>query len=312
MVPSTALGPHVVGSRIVVRRLVPGATGPTGGPAFIDTLGICTAWADGVCTVQPTDGPAVDIPTALIVSGKPVPPRPSVRLRVSAREAESHAGPIWPAVERIPLGEWELRSDTAYSSAAGGRLVKRANSCLALGDPGMTVTEAAAQVRAFYADRRRPALIQVELDSPVESALRAEGWTPVEGADSHFELVSIARARRLAGARRTARVPLEVRVEGQRCVIVAGSDGDDSVEAGRGEAAVDGDWLGIHQIAVAPEHRRQGLAWTLMGALLQWGAEQGAATAWLHVETGNAGAIDLYERLGFLEHHTLRYLTAPH
>jgi N-acetylglutamate synthase len=311
-VPSTALGPHVVGSRIVVRRLVPGRKGPTGGPAFTDVLGVCTSWADGLCVVQPASGAPVEVPIELIVSGKPVPPRPSVRLRVTARQAESHAGPIWPGVERIGLGEWELRTDRDYDPAAAGdgarRLIKRANSCLALGDPGLDLSLAAQRVQGFYAERGRPALAQVELDSPTEAALRALGWTPIEGADAHLALASVSRALRLAGVRRQPAAPLSVAVDGPRVVITAGPAGE---VWGTGEAALDGDWLGIHQLAVSPDHRRRGVAWTLMAALLEWGAEQGARTAWLHVETENTGAFDLYERLGFSQHHTLRYLGAP-
>ncbi|MFT4286677.1 hypothetical protein [Nocardioides sp.] len=63
---------------MVVRRVVEGETGPTGGPALTDVLGMCTAWADGICVVESEAGP-VEIPIALIVSGKPVPPRPTRR-----------------------------------------------------------------------------------------------------------------------------------------------------------------------------------------------------------------------------------------
>src|SRR5262245_46265701 len=107
-----------------------------------DVLGTCLRWADGVCVVQPEDGPPVNIPWADVVTGKPVPPRASVRQRVSARDAEGHALVLWPAVERQPLGEWELRTDPAPV----GRLLKRVNSCLALGDPALPLPEAAAAV----------------------------------------------------------------------------------------------------------------------------------------------------------------------
>ena len=46
----------------------------------------------------------------------------------------------------------------------------------------------------------------------------------------------------------------------------------------------------------------------LIAVLLEWGAEQGATTAWLHVETRNAPAQALYESLGFRTHHTMTYL----
>jgi hypothetical protein len=75
-----SLGPHVVGQRIIVRRLVRGETGPSGGPAMTDLLGTCVAWEAGACVVSPdAGGPDVSVPLADIVSGKPVPPRPSRR-----------------------------------------------------------------------------------------------------------------------------------------------------------------------------------------------------------------------------------------
>jgi hypothetical protein len=114
-----------------------------------DVLGICESWADGVAVIRREDGSTVTIRTADIVSGKPVPPRPSVRQRVSARAAESHAAPHWPGVGREALGEWELRTEPEPKD----RLRKRANSCLAMGDPGVSFAEAEAVVRAFYTER---------------------------------------------------------------------------------------------------------------------------------------------------------------
>ncbi|CAN5148633.1 hypothetical protein BH09ACT11_BH09ACT11_03430 [soil metagenome] len=64
---------------MVIRRLVPGETGPTGGPAFTDVLGICLKWGETV-EVETTRG-LVSIDRSLIVSGKPVPPRPVRRPR---------------------------------------------------------------------------------------------------------------------------------------------------------------------------------------------------------------------------------------
>ena len=167
MIPSgqqRPLGPHVVGQRVVVRRVLPGETGPTGGPAMTDVLGVCESWADGVALIRREDGSTVEIRTADIVSGKPVPPRPSVRQRVSAREAESHATPHWPGVVREPLGDWELRTEPSPE----GRVRKRANSCLAMGDPGVPLAAAADAVLAFYRSRERTAMVQVEVGSEAD------------------------------------------------------------------------------------------------------------------------------------------------
>ncbi|WP_160158204.1 GNAT family N-acetyltransferase [Nocardioides sp. SLBN-35] len=293
------LGPHVVGQRVVVRRLLRGETGPSGGPAFTDVLGTCLSWADSVCVVQPETGAAVTIAIADIVSGKPVPPRPAARLRVGVREAESRTGGLWTTVDREPLGDWELRSDRAPV----GRLLKRANSCLAIGDPARPVPDALATVEAFYADRGRDPLVQVEADSAVEDALAGAGWQRLSYGESDFLLASVARLRRSL-PRSTHEVALSA--DGVRAVGSVDAGCDPVAEA---QAAVDGDWVGLHAVTVDPAHRRRGLATAVVGELLGWAAEQGAMTAWLHVETDNPGGRAFWEALGFTVHHTCRYWT---
>jgi hypothetical protein len=44
-----------------------------------DVLGTCEAWADGQVSVRTEAGELVVIPTADVVAGKPVPPRPPRR-----------------------------------------------------------------------------------------------------------------------------------------------------------------------------------------------------------------------------------------
>ena len=288
------LGPHVVGLRVVVRRILPGETGPTGGPAMTDLLGICTSWGGGECVVQPESGEPVTIRLADIVSGKPVPPRPSVRQRVSTRAAEQHTLTLWPGLETEPLGEWVLRTDPEPV----GRLLKRANSCLAIGDPGVDLDEATARIREFYGARGRQVLAQVERGSDVDAALSAAGWEPVPGGDADFLIASLSRALRAA---RTGDTEPRVTADGDR--VLAEIDG---VASGR--ATLDGDWLGLHGLTVDPAHRRRGRGTAVVAALLEWGAERGATTAWLHVEVDNEPGLALYEGLGFTTHHTCRYL----
>lgn len=280
------LGPHVVGQRVVVRRVVPGETGPSGGPAMTDLLGVCVSWSATSCVVQPESGPAVEIPLALIVSGKPVPPRPSVRHRVSLREAESHVASLWD-IEAVPLGDWTLRFCADVPR-------RRANSCLAMGEPGLPFPE--EEIRSFYASRGREPLVQVEADSSVEQDFREAGWVPLDDGDAHFQLASLARVRRTLGHRPD--VPL----------TVIGATVTAALPQATGQAALDGDWLGLHALYVDPDARRRGLARDVLASLLEWGAEQGATTAWLHVETDNEPALALYGSLGFATHHTCRYV----
>ncbi|MGZ4447996.1 MAG: GNAT family N-acetyltransferase, partial [Nocardioides sp.] len=77
-----------------------------------------------------------------------------------------------------------------------------------------------------------------------------------------------------------------------------------------GVAAYDRDWVGFRSIEVAPDARRRGLGLAVMAALLEWGAERGARTAYLQVLGDNAPALALYAGLGFSTHHAYRYLAA--
>jgi len=297
--PGHLLGPHVVGRRVVIRRIVPGATGPTGGPAFVDVLGVCTSWADGMVTVLPDSGQPVAISVADIVSGKPVPPRPSPRLRVSVREAELRTARLWPTVTTTPLGEWALR----HEPAPHGRLLKRANSCLTVGDPGVPFEQAAAEIVAFYTERDRRPLAQVEADSDVERAFLGAGWHRLDRGEAAFEVTSIAQlSRALPPA--TATLAEEGGVPARATATIAAV----GLNLARGEAMLDGDWLALHGLAVDPAHRRRGLARAVLAGLVEWGAEHGATTAWLHVETDNQPALALYDSLGFTTHHLCRYL----
>ena len=300
----------MVGQRVVVRRLVRDPqglveAGPTGGPAFTDVLGTCLSWTPGASAViEREDGVRVEIALADIVSGKPVPPRPSIRMRVSAREAEEHTQRQWPDVEATPLGEWSLR----VNPHPVGRLLKRANSCLAIGDPGLPIADAAERIRSFYAGHDRRALAQVEADSPEERALAELGWVFVEDGETAYQLASVAHLARQLPRRPEASVTeaTEGGVTTAHASIVR-----DGVEVARADAALDGDWVGVYGMAVEPSHRRQGLATDLLAALVGWAGQHGARTIWLHVLTDNAPALALYESLGFVTHHVCRYLTPP-
>ena len=297
-VPSQAhrLGPHVVGHRVVVRRRLPGETGPSGGPAMTDVLGVCLRWSDGECVVQPESGPAVTIPLDLIVAGKPVPPRPSPARRdsalpgprVSPRECQLRALALWPDLVTEPLGDWLLRSSPTSTA-------RRANSVLAFGPAG--VEDAYERVVAHYA---RP--IANVLPGSAEEALFVErGWV-LAGQDAHtvFQLASAARLARALppGLPAATLEPL-----GPGLVRV------DIDDAASGIAAYADDWVGFRGIEVVATQRGRGLALAVMAALLEWGAAQGATTAYLQVTRDNTPAHRLYEGMGFATHHSYSYLT---
>lgn len=287
------LGPHVVGRRIVVRHLLPDGSAT-------DVLGTCTSWGEASLTIdrdgRPDQAGPLEIALSDVVTGKPVPPRASVRARVAARDIELHSFADWPEVTRQPLGEWVVRS----SPPIGGRLLKRANSALAMGDPGMPLGEASARVRAAYEQLGRTPLAQVERDGEVERGLRDLGWQPYGVGDSETMLAGVASVVRALGD--AAPADPDLLEDGDRLTVrLLGG-------AATGEASLDGDWLCLHSLHVDPEHRRRGLATNAIAELLDWGASRGARTAWLHVESDNAPALALYAGLGFRAHHLNRYL----
>ena len=282
----------MVGQRVVIRRVLRGETGPSGGPAMTDLLGICTSWGAGHCVVQPESGPPVRIALSDIVSGKPVPPRASVRQRVSPREAQLRAFALFPDLETEPLGDWVLRRSAGHSA-------RRANSVLAFGPSG--VAGDLEVVEAFY-DRPVAAVLP---DSAEDALLRDRGWVlESNDADTVFMVGGVAQARRGARRGRRARPAVPSLVETDNGVATARFD-----DLAAGVAAYADDWVGFRGLEVHPERRRLGLALGVMDILLEWAAEQGATTAYLQVLGDNDAALGLYEQLGFREHHRYRYRT---
>lgn len=302
------LGPHVVGHRVVVRRLLPGQVGPTGGPAMADTLGLCRSWARGLCEVETADGTVVAIHVGDIVSGKPVPPRPSVRLRTTPREAHLRSSVMWLGAEQQPLGDWVLRAAGLVESDHGrGRLVRRTNSALAIGDPGVSLPEAAGTVVRFYAERHQPALAQVAVGDEVETALTELGWTGDDSGVSLFLVGPLSRVLRSLGQTGDRAVLHETDGDGaaaRRATVRLGQEASVRV-------ALEGDWVGVNDLWVAPELRRRGLAREVLAEAFDWAASSGASTAYLQVSESNTAALQLYTTAGFSTHHSYRYLAAP-
>ena len=65
--------------------------------------------------------------------------------------------------------------------------------------------------------------------------------------------------------------------------------------------------LVLFQIATRSDVRRKGLGKRITESLLAWGAEHGARTAMLQVESANTPAVELYRKLGFEEQYQYWY-----
>ncbi|HET8915690.1 MAG TPA: GNAT family N-acetyltransferase [Propionibacteriaceae bacterium] len=245
--------------------------------------------------------------------------------RISAHALQRHALPGWLAWHSS-LGEWTLR--------AGGGFTRRANSCHAVGDPGVPIEQAAGQIISFAVSHDIDPLAQVIDGSAEESALRRLGWRSIDQPTA--VLVS-----RLADflADRPAAHPVTISevlepdweqmyqqsrpnsadpaivgmiLEGNRpraFAAVANQKLDDHsklVAIARGHRHQD--WLGLASIWTRPDHRRRGMATSMMVALGHWAARQRARYAYVQVAKVSEGPIAAYTKLGFVHHHAYRYL----
>jgi GNAT superfamily N-acetyltransferase len=258
-----------------------------------------------------------------IILAKRVPPAmggPAPAL-TSAAGLEQIAKNSWIA-DTEQLGEWTLRT--------GGGFTSRANSCLAVGDPGVSMATAAATVCRQYRARHLQPQIQVITNSREEAGLRQLGWQPA--ADSSAVL-AIGLVGLLNGHPRNRSVTISDRLTPQWWQafqrsgpapdiarrLLAGvppvglaqltaADGR-VVSIGRGQVS-DG-WLGLTALWTNPEHRQRGLAATIMRELGHWAARHRARNAYLQVGYDNPAAIAAYQRIGFVVHHDYRYLLPP-
>jgi GNAT superfamily N-acetyltransferase len=237
-------------------------------------------------------------------------------------ELELVAARGWRALEEDRLGDWLLR--------AGGGFTGRANSALVVGDPGTTLPEAVDAVARWYDDRglRPCAQLAGRQSRPADAAFAAAGWerdedvlvltAPLPGPAAPampavpVDLSPAPDHAWLAGYRyRGSELPVVA-----RDVLTRGEDlafASVRVEpapaplAAVARGVVTDGWLGVTAVTVDERHRRRGLATAVMTALQGWAAGRGATSVYLQVVEGNAPALALYRRAGFIEHHRYHY-----
>lgn len=317
-----------VGARVVVRRRL-----PDGAPAaYTDVVGVLTAVDDAVLTVETRRGP-VAVPRQDVVAAKPIPPRPARPGRphrtTSAADLERLMAQGWPALEQAGLGDWLLR-------AAGG-FTRRANSVLAVGEPGLPVTQAVERCEAWYRQRGLPPLFQLALPDGTDAAsvplgarlldlgYRAQNRTLVMTAAAAGVPAPSARAPAVAvraeltadwlaayGRQRHVVPGVTERVlTGSRQQLFASTRDDRGQVTGVARMSVSPGWAGLHALWVEPARRRDGLGQALISALVL-GARAGTLpSVYAQVEQSNPAALRLFEGLGFTTHHAYCYLGPP-
>ncbi|MET9572635.1 GNAT family N-acetyltransferase [Streptomyces virginiae] len=312
--------PADVGKRVSVRRV---ETGLGGSPEFTDTVGVLTSWDQGVLLITKKNGQSVRITQSSLVAGKVVPAAPARRRGPAAsfEELTRVSARAWQPLESEPLGGWTLRAAAGFT--------RRANSVLPAGDPGIPLDDALARVTSWYAERDLPAYVQAATGAPgTQELLCAElerrGWASEASAEVRIgALAPVGDVDAPAsGSVTLTRVPDEEwlgrygRVSdpdvARRVLVQGPSVWFASLPGGRaiGRCVVDGRWAGFAAVTVDPAHRREGLATAVMAALARRALEEGASAAWLQVETDNAGALALYDGLGFSTHHVYHHFRA--
>jgi N-acetylglutamate synthase len=253
---------------------------------------------------------------------------------VSIADLEWAAARSWRAPEEAALGHWLLRAADGFTG--------RANSALALGDPGLPLAAAAAEVCRWYRARGLPAMVAVTYplgrprSSAVDRFLGDElGWPVRPGAATVMtaEPGGVAGRGKDAAAGPGPAVAVDAEPDegwlalyrfrgrrpppvSRRLLMSAPWQAFASVrEAGDtlaiGRVAVAGDWAGLTAVEVRPRHRRRGLATAVTAALAAAAAARGARGLYLQVEDDNGAARALYRRAGFADHHGYHYRVAP-
>ena len=227
----------------------------------------------------------------------------------------------WPALESQNVQGWHLRFSGGYT--------KRANSINALELRPSTDIET---VEAPFRERKARPVWRLTPLAPVAMAdlLKARGYEAIERsllqrcplhdgfrADPAVEIAASPGSAWLeafathspvnAEHRETMRRMLQsiaqpvgfafVRHEGRPMAMAIG--------------AVEGDHMGLFDVLVMPEARRQGLARRITESLYAWAWERGARFAYLQVVATNAAAMPLYSAQGFRTIYEYEYLVPP-
>ncbi len=317
--PLDALARARVGERWVVRRRLPDGSAS-------DVIGWVEQVGSAGISLSTLHGTVARLPASQIILARRAPAAPGGPgpLRTSAEELERYALPSWLAWSE-PLGEWTLRSGDGFTG--------RANSCLAVGDPGMPLADAANRVKDFSAAHGIKPWAQVIAGSDIEAELRNLGWEDVyveidvlvcrlstllgESLPDPSVMVTVTLSEEWLRAYHSSRpndadpALLKMILSGVPSRAFAGIAAGQTRLAAIGRGHVNGPWLGLGCIWTDHDHRRQGLARNIIISLGHWAARQGARNAYVAIAHANEGALAASNSLGFTKHHSYRYLRAP-
>jgi GNAT superfamily N-acetyltransferase len=238
----------------------------------------------------------------------------------------------WPAPHNVYYGGWVFR--------LGGGYTKRANSANALGPrhdlragsinaytPARDFPLVMTEAERFYASNGQPTIFRLSplagadadltlaaagyekldpstvMTEPLDGARLAPGVT-VAPTPTPAWLNGIAAAQGVAPSHRLIhdRIVQSIALPTAFATAHVGE-----TAAGFGLGVGERGAVGLFDIVIRPEFRGLGLGRAVTLALMAWGRDGGAQTAWLQVSDGNSVARRLYETLGYRTAYPYHY-----
>ncbi len=232
----------------------------------------------------------------------------------------------WPALKTIYYDGWIVRF--------ANRVTNRGNSVWPLSSSTLDIEAKINACESFYAEQDQPAVFRIASEGsapPLDDSLDKRGYSIVtptsvqtmslNAVPSEIDSDIVVETHvsddwfdndcRLLGTsnekKQTYRAILES-IPLSCCFASINHDGKPVMVA---IAVCQQDWVGLYGMFTEATYRGRGLGRKMLHGLLGWGKSAGASNAYLHVETDNATAVGLYERLGFREVYRYWYRVQP-
>lgn len=244
------------------------------------------------------------------------------QIRIEARRIEEMSINAWPALNSVIYDGWILRF-----AAGHGR---RVNSVNALYSSSIPVEEKIDYCEQAYSSVGLPAVFKIspavqpldleahlvhrgyELDAPTSVQILdlASSRSPISGAGEPEEttlgewLQDYGALSGTSSDRLQAFGEMAVRIVPQRTFLRLTLD---RRLAATGLAVMERGWVGLYNLEVHADLRREGLGSQLVEMLLSWGQANGAKMAYLFVMQDNLAALGMYAKLGFRQIYSYRF-----
>ena len=303
-----------LGTRVVLRYSLP----PGSSHAVTDVIGILEG-ADPV-GVRSTDGHLTEVSPDRVVALKALNPRP---IRTSEIRALEHAAARgWPGVEQEWIDGWLLRFGHGFTGRANAAVPLEESASL---DSLDAITE-------WYSARGRQTILLLP-DRLGSVPQYWQSWNEVQVLAADIDNLTLPSGPSMVVVHseptplwlsgyhyRGHPVPppaAEVlsAVHGQVGFGYLGSPVDPPIAVTRAAVteAPDGNrWVGLTAVEVAAMHRGHGVGPLICAEMIRWGHDRGATHTYVQVAAENVGALSMYRRMGFVDHHRYRYAASPH